>query len=564
MRRTLTWKLGTIILAVILITSIISSITTYITAYERLYESAGMEAYGCANITTGLLDTEDINHLMNGNHSEVIGEKINWTVDHKEIFENHYILSLDGEILALDDNLRKQGFNVGDNFYIDKEAIQELIEQRHSTYSEIYEFGDMERISGYAPIYKNHDPSQDIVAISAIDFNADIVSDRTWAVVKDGFMLGIIPLIFAGLITFYLIRKKTKPISTLIEKTKLIAEKEISETKLDITSNDEVGDLAKHLEIMSGNLREIISTIKGASEALHRDVNDTSTSMDEMSIALSQVSKNMEEVASGTTEGADMTTKVSQELTDLATTIQNAKKKADTSVINAEHTMGTAHIGIEKVHDIKDKMNSIKGSTLETQHMIATLSNYTNEIQHITEAITNIAEQTNLLALNASIEAARAGEHGKGFAVVANEIRKLAEQSNKEALDVAKHTNQITTSIQETAGRIEETRNNVEIGEKTVQETGEALQNIQSAVRNIVKEIKDVSNFTNEEAKTSDHIVQLINRLEEENEKIAVNAQEVSASTEESSAAIEQVSASTETIKELSNKLNSIVNQFKL
>ncbi|OAS83074.1 MULTISPECIES: methyl-accepting chemotaxis protein [Metabacillus] len=564
MKRTLTWRLGLIIIGVIFSTLIITSITTYNTAYNSLYEAAGVEAYGCANITTGLLEARDLEDLLNGERTIEIGKKLNWTVNHKEIFESQYILSLDGEILALDDHLIKQGFSVGDQFQTDKEAIQMLIEMKHSTYSEIYEFGGMKRISGYAPIFKDHDPSKEIIAISVIDFNADIVKERTWTVVKDGLLLGFIPLIIAAIFTLYLIRKKTKPISILIERTRMIANGDITVYENNITSKDEVGDLAQNLEEMSTNLREIISTIKTTSNDLVSNVSDTSLSMNEISLALGHVSTNMDEVASRTSKSAEMTTEASNALMTLSKLIHSSKEKADISVESAEHTMTTAQQGIQKVHEIVERMNVIKKSTLDTQQIIGTLSTYTTEIQQITEAITTIASQTNLLALNATIEAARAGEHGKGFAVVADEVRKLAEQSNKEASEVDKLVSKITTSITNTVGCIEESRKHVEQGEQTVNETGEALENIRFAVKNIVEEIKGLSSLTHDEANTSEQIVQLVIHLEEANEHMSMNAQEVSAATEETTASIEEVAFRSTVINKMSNQLNTIVNRFKL
>lgn len=563
MRRTLTWRLGTIIIGLIICTLIITYIAIYKTAYDRMYEAAGVEAYGCANITTALLDTGDIQDLIAGENGAKIGEKLNWTVDHKAIFENQYILSLDGEILALDENLSQQGFSIGDEFYFDKQAIQTLVESKHSTYSEIYEFGEMDRISGYAPIFWDHDPTQEIIAVSVIDFNAEIVEERTWDVVKDGIMLSIIPLVIAAIITLYLIRKKTKPISDLIEQTRLIAEGDLTERDLHITSKDEVGDLARNLEVMTGHLRKVIATIKGTSENLVQNSTDTSTSMNEMSIALGQVSTNMEEVAAGTTEGVRMTVDASNALTNLSDLIRSSKNKADSSVISAEHTMETAGMGIEKVQEVVERMNIIKSSTQDTQQSIGRLSAYTNEIQQITETIAAIADQTNLLALNATIEAARAGEHGKGFAVVADEVRKLAEQSNKEASEVEKIVSKITTNIKKTVASVDESFKNVEEGEQTVNETGESLEKIRTAVNNIVGEIRDLSALTNDEAGTSDHIVQLVNHLEEENEKMAAHAQEVSAASEESTATVDDVASRSGRLTEMANELNDSVNKFR-
>lgn len=563
-KRTLTWNLGVIILGVIIATVIINGFTTYRTAYDSLYQAAGIEAYGCANITTGLLTTDDIEDLKNGNGNEEIGKTLNWTVDHKEIFESHYILSLDGEILALDDNLKADGFQIGDSFPMDEEAINTLKEMKHSTYSEIYEYGGIERISGYAPIFEEHDSTKELVAISVIDFDAKIVTDRTWDVVKEGILVGMVPLLLAAVITIILIRKKTKPISSLIEHTNRIANGDITKQEINVNSKDEIGDLARNLDHMSDNLREVIVTIKNTSDNLSNNANDTSVSMQEIKMALSHVSQNMEEIAAGTSEGVDMTTDVSSSLMNLADLIQSSREKADVGVKSAEYTMETARTGIQKVNEIVEQMNAIKRSSSDTKHAIEELNGYTNEIQQITETITRIAEQTNLLALNATIEAARAGEQGRGFAVVANEIRKLAEQSNKEASDVEKVISKITSNIEGTVETIEDNHKNVEAGEKSVMETGEALENIQTAVLNIAEEISGLSELTHEEATTSETMVQHVQRLEQTNESMASNAQGVSAASEETTASIEEIADRSTHLVDLSNELNKIVNKFKL
>ncbi|WP_088105580.1 methyl-accepting chemotaxis protein [Halalkalibacter urbisdiaboli] len=564
MKRTLTWRLGIIIIGVIFLSLIITSITTYKTAYDSIYEAAGIEAYGCANITTGLLDVTDIDDLINGFRNDEIGEKLNWTINHKHIFESHYILSLDGEILAMDDNLKKRGFSIGDRFYIDSEAINMLKEMRHSTYSHIYEYAGMKRLSGYAPIFKDHNPTKEIVAISVIDFDANIVKERTLTVVMDGILLGFIPLIFAAVFTFLLIKKKTKPISELIERTRKIADGDITKQYTKNISNDEVGDLARNLERMTTNLRELIFTIKRTSRDLGTNVGETSLSINEVSSALEQVSLNMEEVAAGTSRGAGMTSNASSALMSLAKLIQSSKEKATNNVKTAEQTMVTAQKGKHKVDEIVERISMIKISTLETHQIIGTLSTYTSEIQRIAETISGIAEQTNLLALNAAIEAARAGENGNGFAVVAMEVRKLAEQSNQEALEVEKLVSKITSNIDRTVGSVEASRQHVEEGELTVKETGEALENIRLAVRDIVTEINSISALTHEETTTSEKIVKLVNQLEGVNETISTNAQEVLASTEETSASIMELATSSTEITEMAKQLNEKINTFKL
>src|SRR5690606_26757477 len=119
--KSLTFQLGTIIIGIIAATMLITSIAMYQTAYARLYDAAGVEAYGCANITTGLILPENIEKMLAGDKAtmEAVSEQLNWTVNHKDIFETQYIIDLDGNLLALDDHLRTKGFEPGDSFYVD-------------------------------------------------------------------------------------------------------------------------------------------------------------------------------------------------------------------------------------------------------------------------------------------------------------------------------------------------------------------------------------------------------------------------------------------------------------
>lgn len=119
LRNSLTFQLGTIIAGILVVMLGITSIATYITAYNKLYDAAGVEAYGCANITTGLIGPADIEQALNGDRQamERIGNDLNWTTNHKNIFQTQYILTLDGTLLALDKNLADKGFVPGDDFF---------------------------------------------------------------------------------------------------------------------------------------------------------------------------------------------------------------------------------------------------------------------------------------------------------------------------------------------------------------------------------------------------------------------------------------------------------------
>lgn len=567
MKNTLTVQLGAIIIGIMVAMLAITSIATYKTAYDKLYDAAGIEAHGCASITTGLIETGDIVKIKNGDTGamEKVGQQINWTIEHKDIFDAQYIIDLDGKILAVDDSFKAQGMKPGDIVPIDREAIQELVDSQHPTYSsKPLEYAGMERLSGYAPIFEDHDPTKEVIAISVIDFDNAIVSDRTWEVVKGGIFISLIPMILAAVGTIFLIRRKTHQISALIEHAKEIAKGNLAIEDTVVTSKDEVGDLASTLNTMTANLRSIIGTMKSTATKLTLNSSETAASLNEMYDAVQQVAHNMGDVTLSISNGTTNAEHASEILGDLAEHIQTSKEIADHSVENSKVTMKIAQEGEERVHEINKDMAEIRRASEESGSTIQNLIDSTTKIQDITNTISGIAAQTNLLALNASIEAARAGEHGKGFAIVAEEVRKLAEQSNAEVLEVEKLIEDITAHIGQVVSSTDESTALIESGSKTVQLTAKALDQVAKAVSETVDEIGRISISTTTESSRSRDVVQLIGQLTKEIQAIEEMSLNISAATEETTASIDEITNQSVQTNDLALELEKVVSRFKL
>ncbi|MDQ0156306.1 methyl-accepting chemotaxis protein [Robertmurraya andreesenii] len=566
MKKSITTQLGVIIIIVLFVSMMITSASNFWVSYQKTYEAAGIEAVGCANITTGLINPSDIEEIARGNQEKLkeLQQNLNWTTDHKQIFETQYILSLDGTIIAADRHLQEQGFKAGDSFYIDRKAIALLQETKHAQFSEIYEFGGMKRLSGYAPIYKDHDPNKEIIAINVIDFNAKIVIERTWASVMDSFVLGLLPMIIAGFITIWLIRRKTRPITTLIEYSKQIAEGDLAVENVSVPNKDEIGDLATTLNTMKGNLRKLIEQVSDNAVHLAASSKQLTAGAEQTNEATEQIVNTMHQMAisvEGHVQSVDDTTGIIHEMSHGIQQIASNAKEVSTS---ANHASDRASQGGKSIETAIQQMQLINKTVSELEEVIHRLDTRSKEVGQIVDVITGISKQTNLLALNAAIEAARAGESGKGFSIVADEVRKLAEQSAQSAKEIsqliAETQEETNLAVRSMAFVAEE----VDTGIGIVSLAGSSFEEIKDSVNAVTNQIQGVSAAVQQMAVGASQIVHSMENISAVADTAAASTQKVSTSTEEQLAFMEEITSSSSYLSTLAEELQLLIGRFKI
>ena len=376
-------------------------------------------------------------------------------------------------------------------------------------------------------------------------------------------IISLIVLLFGITIAIILTNMIRKPIIAVTDIANQYANGDLR-NDIAVRTTDEIGELADAIRIMHKNFVEMITNIRSAAEHLAGAADEMAASTEEVTATTGEISANMQNLSQEADTGNQSMLTASQTLIQLSSLIQIAKTKAENTCKNSEITLLAAEDGRKKVDESVHKMGNIKRQTEKSSQIIGELNEYSQQISHITDTITNLAKQTNLLALNAAIEAARAGEHGRGFAVVAEEVRKLAEQSDLGAQEITSLVKIVTEQTNVAVASMAQNVIEVENGVATVNEAGQALDRILQAIEQTTKEAKEIGKLTSEEVASSEQVVKLIDHLATVIETVAAHGEEVAASSEEQSAAMQTVAASAQETSAMAHQLENSVAKFRI
>ncbi len=371
-------------------------------------------------------------------------------------------------------------------------------------------------------------------------------------------------LLVAAVVVILFARRIARPIRKIESAAARIAAGDISANRLDIRSNDEIGRLGRAFEAMSENLRALIKKVGASTDQVAASAEELNASAEQSAQAAMQIAQVITEVAAGAEKQQKAVEHTAATVEQMSAGIRqiadNTEKVASASANSAE----IAATGSKSIEKSIGQMNIIEKTVTKSAEVVAKLGERSKEIGHIVEVISGIAGQTNLLALNAAIEAARAGEQGRGFAVVAEEVRKLAEQSQEAAKQIAGLIGEIRQDTDQAVAAMHEGTREVRTGAEVVTQAGQAFQDIFGAVNAVSRQIGEISGSIQELAGGSQQIVQAVQDIDAVSRETSSQTQTVSAATQEQSATMQEIAASSQALAKMAEELSEAVSKFRL
>lgn len=311
------------------------------------------------------------------------------------------------------------------------------------------------------------------------------------------------------------------------------------------------GDLTKRIVINSKDeIADLSQNINHFIEKIHSTVVASTKSSQESAEMARQFSTVSHEVDKRMAEERDFVKKTKDLGDAMKAVLEQATlnaSKTSNDILNASETLNVSAKEIKLLVDDIQKASEVESHTAER---LQQLSNDANQVKNVLTVISDIADQTNLLALNAAIEAARAGEHGRGFAVVADEVRNLAERTQKSLTEINATINVIVQNIMDASGQMSE---NYQFIEK-IANTSENVEAKISTTEAVIKQASDASRQASEVSQ----------KLSINTTTIIQNIGQIYESSLQNSGDVKNLNASSDELLNLSNALASKLELFKI
>jgi len=377
----------------------------------------------------------------------------------------------------------------------------------------------------------------DIVTIS--DKLYDIQLERRDAESAQARSLQLISTLLAllvGIIAALVItRQITRPIQETLAVVERIASGDLSHN-IQVTRRDELGVLQQGIQRMGTTLRELISGIRDG--------------VTQIANAAEELSAVTEQTSAGVNSQKIETDQVATAMHEMTATVQEVARNAEQASRAAADADGQARAGDKVVAEAIAQIERLAAEVARSTDAMTHLQQESNKIGSVMDVIKAVAEQTNLLALNAAIEAARAGEAGRGFAVVADEVRGLAQRTQKSTEEIEGLVAGLQNGTQQVAAVMNNSRSLTDSSVELTRKAGVSLENITRTVSNIQSMNQQIAAAAEEQSAVAEEISRSI-----------INVRDVS---EQTATASDETAKSSVELARLGSQLQQMVSHFRV